>query len=110
MRNPVTRDLSRRLRRDSTNAERILWQRLRANTFGVRFRRQHPIPPYIADFAAPTIRLVIEVDGGQHGGAADAERDATMTAAGWRIMRFWNNEVHDNLEGCLQRIAAAVAP
>jgi very-short-patch-repair endonuclease len=110
MRKPVTRDMSRRLRRDPQGAERILWRHLRADAIGMRFRRQHPIPPYIADLAAPTIRLVIEVDGGQHGAAADAARDATMTASGWRIMRPWNKELYDNLEGCLQRVAEAVRP
>jgi very-short-patch-repair endonuclease len=110
MRKPVTRDMSRRLRRDPQGAKRILWRHLRANALGVRFRRQHPIPPYIADFAAPTIRLVIEVDGGQHGGGADGARAATMIASGRRIMRAWDKELYDNLEGCLQRIAEAVRP
>ncbi|HEV7268805.1 MAG TPA: endonuclease domain-containing protein [Falsiroseomonas sp.] len=102
------RKAARRLRRDATPAEQRLWQALRANALGVPFRRQHPIPPHIADFAAPGPQLVIEVDGGQHGGAADEDRDAAMRAAGWRVLRLWNNEVLANLEGVLHRITEAL--
>jgi primosomal protein N' (replication factor Y) len=103
------RDASRRLRRKATDAERLLWQRLRSNALGVRFRRQHPIPPFIADFACPSARLVVEVDGSQHGGAADAARDAALESAGWRVVRFWNNEVLTNTEGVVQRITGVLA-
>ncbi|WP_270934057.1 endonuclease domain-containing protein [Falsiroseomonas oryzae] len=100
---------ARRLRRDTTHAERTLWQALRHDALGVRFRRQHPIPPYVADFAAPRARLIVEVDGGQHGGRDDAERDAALRAAGWHVLRFWNNEVLSNTAGVVQRIAEALA-
>jgi very-short-patch-repair endonuclease len=99
---------ARRLRGEPTAAERKLWRALRHDALGVRFRRQHPIPPYFADFAAPGARLVVEVDGGQHGGEMDAVRDAAMGAAGWRVLRFWNNEVMANLDGVVARIIEAV--
>jgi very-short-patch-repair endonuclease len=101
-------DRARRLRRDGTDAERILWRALRRNALGLPFRRQHPIPPYIADVACPGARLVVELDGGQHGGSADHARDAAMQAAGWRVLRFWNDEVLRNADGVLQRISEAL--
>jgi very-short-patch-repair endonuclease len=109
MATPQMNRLARRLCRDATAAERVLWQAVRPTALGVGFRRQHPIPPYIADFAAPDARLVVEVDGGQHGEGRDALRDAALAAAGWRVLRFWNDEVLRNTEGVLQRIAEAIA-
>jgi primosomal protein N' (replication factor Y) len=76
---------------------------------GVRFRRQHPIPPYFADFACVKLKLVIEVDGGQHGGAADAARDAAMAVQGWRVLRYWNNVVLANPDGVAADIQRVVA-
>jgi primosomal protein N' (replication factor Y) len=102
-------DRARRLRRDSTDAERALWHALRRNALGAGFRRQHPIPPYVADFACVAARIVVEVDGGQHGGHRDARRDEAMRAAGWRVLRFWNDEVLRNTEGVLTRIQEALA-
>jgi very-short-patch-repair endonuclease len=99
---------ARRLRRDTTVAERVLWDRLRNEQLGWRFRRQHPIPPYIVDFACIEAHLVIETDGGQHGRAGDHDtRDQTLRREGWRILRFWNNEIVENRSGVLQMIAAA---
>jgi very-short-patch-repair endonuclease len=100
---------ARRLRRESTDAERALWHALRRNALGVSFRRQHPIPPYVADFACVEARIVVEVDGGQHGGPRDTMRDAAMRAAGWRVLRFWNDEVLRNRPGVLTRIQEALA-
>jgi very-short-patch-repair endonuclease len=105
---PQLRNVSRRLRRDATDAERTLWRALRGDALGVRFRCQHPIGGAIADFAYVELRLVVEVDGGQHGGADDAARDAAMQAAGWRVLRVWNNDVVENLDGVRAAIAAAV--
>ena len=102
-------DRARRLRRDSTDAERALWHALRRNALGANFRRQHPIPPYVADFACVEARIVVEVDGGQHGGPRDTTRDAAMHAAGWRVLRFWNDEVLHNKAGVLTRIKEALA-
>jgi very-short-patch-repair endonuclease len=104
------RHKARRLRRDATLAEQRLWQAIRNDALGVPFRRQHPIPPWIADFAAPRAMLIVEVDGGQHGGQRDAVRDAALTAAGWRVLRVWNNDVLGNLDGVLLAISAALPP
>jgi len=105
------RQAARRLRRDMTDAERKLWQALRAHRFrGTAFRRQAPLGPYIADFVCHARRLVIEVDGGQHSGSErDARRDEWMAREGYRVLRFWNNEVLGNLEGVLDRIGREVA-
>ncbi|PWS37279.1 hypothetical protein DFH01_10535 [Falsiroseomonas bella] len=100
---------ARRLRNAMTDAERKLWQALRFDALGVRFRRQHPVPPYVADFAAPAAMLIVEVDGGQHGGDADAARDAALRGAEWRVLRFWNDEVLGNRDGVIQRIAEALS-
>ena len=105
---PLLRDAARRLRRDSTEAERILWRAIRGSALGVGFRRQHPIGSAIVDFACVEARLVIEIDGGQHGGAADAERDEALRAAGWRELRYWNSEVMENLDGVLAEITRAL--
>jgi very-short-patch-repair endonuclease len=106
--NPNLRDAARRLRRDATEAERRLWRALRGGALGVAFRRQHLIGGAIADFACVEAMLVVEVDGGQHGGTADAERDERMRAAGWRVVRYWNNDVMEKLEGVVADIERAV--
>jgi very-short-patch-repair endonuclease len=104
---------SRRLRRDATDAERKLWPRLRRLSINdSHFRRQATIGPYFADFACHRRRLVIELDGGQHNreeeGRRDARRDAYMRANGYRILRFWNNDVMHNIEGVIETIAQAM--
>ncbi len=103
---------ARALRSDMTEAETRLWHRLRNRQFdGWRFRRQHPIDPYVADFACPDAMLVVEVDGGQHADSArDAERDASLVTRGWKVLRFWNNDVLANIDGVLATIAATLAP
>jgi very-short-patch-repair endonuclease len=105
---------ARRLRRDSTDAERKLWQRLRGlRTKDSHFRRQATIGPYIVDFACHGKRLAIELDGGQHGEAAhaarDAKRDEYLRASGYRVLRFWNNDVMANIDGVLEVIAEALS-
>ena len=83
------------LRRESTDAERRLWFHLRAQrTARLKFRRQHPIGPYIVDFICTERRLIVEVDGGQHlESPADRLRDRWLEAQGFLVLRFWNNEV-----------------
>ncbi len=99
------------LRIAATEAEKHLWNGLRGRQLGWDFRRQHPIPPYFADFACVTARIVIEVDGGQHAEPGEHDRrDNFLRAKGWRIMRFWNNDVLQNRDGVLQTIAAALPP
>jgi very-short-patch-repair endonuclease len=89
-------DLARGLRRNMTDAERRLWRVLREQRGeGTPFRRQHPIGPYIVDFVCLRARLVVEVDGGQHDAQAeaDAERTRWLTGRGYRVVRFWNDDV-----------------
>jgi 2-isopropylmalate synthase len=88
-----------------------MWRLLRDRRFGgVKFRRQVPIGPFIADFAAIEHRLVVELDGGQHADSAtDVRRDRFLKNEGWRVVRFWNNEVMGNREGVLEAIHNALA-
>ena len=98
--------IARRLRRDATDAEQLLWRALREGGMPWRFRRQHPIGRYIADLACAARKLVIEVDGGQHSAQteADSARSAALARQGYRVIRFWNNEVTGNLDGVLRAI------
>jgi very-short-patch-repair endonuclease len=95
---------ARELRRNATPAELRMWRLLRERLSEGRWRRQVPIRHYIADFASHRFRLVIELDGGQHTEARDAARSAAIEHEGYRIIRFWNNELRDNAEGCLARL------
>ncbi|MFS2011383.1 endonuclease domain-containing protein [Azospirillum sp. CT11-132] len=103
---------ARGMRRIPTDAERKLWSLLRRRQIGGwYFRRQHPIPPYIADFACIEAKLVVEVDGGQHNGSSyDAARDRRMKNTGWRVMRFWNTDVLSNPEGVARMIWEVLSP
>ena len=98
---------ARSLRTEMTDAERRLWQALRGKQIhGHRFRRQHPIGSYIADFACIDKCLVIELDGGQHQDQLEYDEQRTMflQAQGWQVFRFWNNDVLNNLDGVLSHI------
>ncbi|HYN45355.1 MAG TPA: DUF559 domain-containing protein [Allosphingosinicella sp.] len=101
---------ARTLRRDMTDAEALVWRRLRASQLGVKFRRQMWLGGFVADFASVEAKLVIEVDGGQHDldREKDARRAAAMAALGYRTLRFWNHEVLQNIDGVLQVISAAI--
>jgi very-short-patch-repair endonuclease len=104
-------DNARRLRKDATDAERKLWSALRHKQIeGFKFRRQVPIGEFVADFACLSQRLIIEADGGQHDAERekDAARTAWLNARGYRVIRFWNNDVLDNLEGVVQTILIAL--
>ena len=103
---------AKQLHRNMTPAETILWAKLRAHRFGdVHFRNQHAIENYIVDFCAPRRKLIIELDGGQHIDQAeyDAERTAFLTDLGYRILRFWNNEVITDLDTVLRNIDIALS-
>ena len=96
---------ARNLRRASTEAEQRLWRHLRSRQLeGAKFVRQFMIGPHIADFACRDAHLVIELDGGQHCEAVDAPRTAAIEAFGYRVIRFWNNDVLENTEGVLEAI------
>jgi very-short-patch-repair endonuclease len=104
IRRPTAR--ARELRNNATAAERALWFRLSARKVaGVRFNRQVPIGPYICDFVSRSAHLVVEIDGGQHGWAEeDAARTHFIEAQGFRVIRFWNNDVLERLEGVVSEI------
>jgi very-short-patch-repair endonuclease len=108
--NTIKTGLARRLRRDSTNAELRLWNRLRARALdGHKFVRQEPIGRYVVDFLCREKRLVIEVDGGQHAdNAHDVERGRWLRGHNYRVLRFWNNDVMSNMNGVLETIADAL--
>jgi very-short-patch-repair endonuclease len=104
--------VARRLRRDATEVEKRLWRALRESLPEHRFRRQHPIGASIVDFACPARKLAIELDGGQHAiqQEADAARTREIVRRGYRVIRFWNNDVMDNLAGVLQAIQQELEP
>lgn len=102
---------ARSLRSTSTNAERKLWKHLRGHQLeGLKFRRQHPIGPYVADFCCLEIGLVIELDGSQHARLtdADARRTAYLGQHGFRVLRFWNPDVLSNVEAVVDAIRADI--
>ncbi|MCM2359800.1 MAG: DUF559 domain-containing protein [Geobacteraceae bacterium] len=99
--------LQRTLRNNMTDTERALWYLLRGRQIsGLKFRRQHPFGDCILDFVCPEIRLVIEVDGGQHEQQAkyDENRTQKLQTAGFRVLRFWNNEVLEEKESVKEKI------
>jgi very-short-patch-repair endonuclease len=99
--------LPRQLRSNSTDAERVLWQALRNRQLGgFKFRRQHPIPPYIVDFVCLEQRLIVELDGGQHAETRtyDEVRTSALEPAGYKVMRFWNNEFLNNRDAALEQV------
>jgi very-short-patch-repair endonuclease len=107
------RRAAKRLRENSTGAEDRLWRRLRRFPIsGTHFRRQVPIGPYVADFACMAARLIIEVDGSQHGRDDTRRRDDARTrwleAEGYRVLRFWNNDLTTDMDGVLEAIYAAI--
>ncbi|MDT8759332.1 DUF559 domain-containing protein [Sphingomonas psychrotolerans] len=112
MRTPVRRQTSRhasQLRRDATDAERLLWGALRNRRLnGHKFRFQATIEPFVVDLLCVEARLIVEVDGSQHGIEVDARRTHFLGSRGYRVLRFWNNEVLENLAGVLEVIMAAL--
>lgn len=100
----VSTPIARKLRRNQTEAEKQLWQRLRGRQLlGFKFRRQSPVGGFIADFLCEELRIIIEADGGQHADSAeDLERTARLQAAGYQVIRYWNNDVMSNMEGVLE--------
>ena len=106
--NPRLLANARHLRCNQTDVERLLWSRLRARQLqGEKFRRQHSFAGYIVDFCCPDKQLIIELDGSQHAQQqqADKKRTAALKRQGYQVLRFWNNEVIENPDGVLARIA-----
>ncbi len=102
---------ARKLRVNQTGAEARLWRKLRGRQLAdAKFRRQTPIGHYIVDFICLEARLIVELDGGQHAqnSAADAERTAWLEGQGFRVLRFWNNDVLSNTGGVVERIQMAL--
>ena len=101
---------ARELRNEATDAERALWQRLKsAQLAGLKFSRQIPIAGYIGDFVCRSHKLVVELDGSQHQDQVtyDTKRTAALDALGYRVIRFWNGDVFDNIAGVLEAILEA---
>jgi very-short-patch-repair endonuclease len=102
---------SYKLRRNQTEVEASLWQSLRSHRLGdIHFRRQHAIGPYVVDFCAPSLKLVIELDGSQHLDQEkhDIGRTAYLESKGYQVLRFWNHEVANQRDSVLQVILDAV--
>jgi very-short-patch-repair endonuclease len=107
---PQHRGQARRLRRDSTDAESVLWRLLRSRRLAhVKFRRQVPIGPWIVDFVSFEQKIVVEADGGQHGSERDARRDDDLTSRGFHVLRDWNNDILSNSTGVLEHLLSCLA-
>ena len=113
--NPALKQRRRELRHNQTEAEKALWAHLRNKQFyGMKFFRQCSIGPYILDFYCPSMKLAVELDGGQHnqceGKEYDAARSEYLKAQGIEVMRFWNNDVLHDMEGVLSELGLKVTP
>ncbi len=103
---------AKRLRRNQTDAERVLWFQLRDRRLrGLKFKRQVPIDRFIVDFCCADARLIIELDGGEHATrtSEDANRTMILEAMGYLVLRFWNNDVLQNIDGVLEEIVNTLA-
>jgi very-short-patch-repair endonuclease len=110
---PPQRTFARSMRANPTDAERVLWQRLRKQTAmaDAHFRRQVQLGRFIADFVSHRFKLIIEVDGGQHfeRAASDAVRTKFFEGQGYRVLRYWNSEVLSNIDGVLEDVQRSIA-
>jgi very-short-patch-repair endonuclease len=106
----AARKNAKSLRADMTDAERRIWSRLRREQLGCRFRRQHPLGGYVADFACLDLRLIIEIDGSQHMDHAsyDERRTAWLVQHGFRVLRFWSNDALSQTDAVVEQIFAVV--
>lgn len=103
--------IARKLRKKSTPAERLLWKHLRNRQLnGLKFRRQFPFGPFVTDFICLEKKLIIELDGGQHASRVeeDARRTAYFESQSFRVLRFWNNDVLQNISGVVEAIKMVV--
>lgn len=101
---------ARDLRNNPTEAKQALWRALKERTLGFEFRRQYPVGPYFADIVCKNLKIIIEIDGGQHDASSSAERQRTahLESKGYRVLRFWNNDVLGNIEGVMTEILKAL--
>jgi very-short-patch-repair endonuclease len=108
--NPKTKHLAIQLRKVSTPAERKLWSRIRNDQLGVAFRRQHAVGNYIPDFCSPKAKLIVEMDGSQHLDQQeyDEERTKYFESIGYKVIRFWNNDVMKDIESVIRAIIQAM--
>ncbi|HVF25806.1 MAG TPA: endonuclease domain-containing protein [Anaerolineales bacterium] len=108
--NPKTKHKAIELRKESTPAESRLWSRIRNDQLGVAFRRQHSVGVYIPDFCSPKAKLIIELDGSQHFELEeyDQERTKYLESQGYKVIRFWNNHVTNNIDGVILAILHAM--
>ena len=108
--NPKTRTRAIELRKELTPAEHKLWSMIRNDQLGVNFRRQHAIGMYIPDFVCIEKKLIIELDGSQHleQGEYDQQRTKCLESQGYKVIRFWNNDVVKNIEGVILAIMNAL--
>lgn len=106
------RQFAKQLRQNMTDAEQLLWRYLRAHRLnGQKFRRQHPIGPYVVDFVHLGAKLIIEADGGQHNlSEGDAIRDKWLISQGFKVMLFWNSDILSNTDAVLTTILEALPP
>ena len=107
MKKQISLDRSKELRKKQTPTETIIWNHLRNRELkDFKFRRQHVIEPYIVEFVCFQLNLIIEIDGGQHMDAVDYDqkRDSFLKSKGFKILRYWNNDVYNNIEGVLEDI------
>lgn len=108
--NPELKEVRRQLRKSMTQAERMIWARVRNNQLGNRFLRQYSIGYYIIDFYCPKLRLAIEIDGKQHTATEtklyDQDRDTYLNNLGIQILRFWNDEVLKDIENIISKISS----
>ena len=107
--------LARNLRKNSTIQERRLWNLLKNRQFhNLKFKRQQPISDYIVDFICKEAKIIIEIDGGQHNEPENIEYDKTRTeylnTLGYKVIRFWNNEIYENIEGVVLRLKEEINP
>ena len=103
--------LARKLRKNMTEAEKLFWYHVRDRQLsGYKFRRQLPVGPYVADFACLETKLIVEIDGGQHNGSlGDIKRDADLNTAGFKVARYWNNDVLNNIDGVLSTLTLTLS-
>lgn len=105
--------IRRQLRQDQTECEKIIWSNLRNRRFNnLKFYRQYSVGRYVLDFYCPAARLAVEIDGGQHNNVSQTIKDTQRTKYLFRreitVVRFWNNEVRDNLQGVLEKLDQVV--